>query len=236
MSRAAKAPSGVQAPLQRRSQATLVRIVTAAERLLVEEGADAMTVKAVMARAGVGPGSFYARFEGREALLTYLQDSFWIQLDARWREFTTDGRFVGGAPVAVAGEVVRRMVRGHSRHEARLRAALVFALQRPAEDAMVRVLEWDELVMERVLRLLRPRTRHEAAIRVALHQLTSGLRTLVLFPDAEPFPAAFTEEDLILHLTGNLLMSMGVDGAPKDYGELLGNSVRLQRTHGGMHS
>ena len=219
-----------RAPAQRRSQATLERIVRATEELLAEDGAEATTVKAVMEKAGVGPGSFYARFDGRDALLAYVQDRFWESVRAEWSEFTEETRWQGVPLAHRAGEIVRRLVRGHARHEARLRASLVHALRHPAEDAMERVLELDELLTERLVAVLSDAPADEGAIRVALLQLLSALRVLHLFPDATPLAFRYSEEDLITRLTRNLLLGMGADDWPETFPDLLQNSARLYRT------
>jgi AcrR family transcriptional regulator len=59
-------------PKQARSQRTLERIVRTALEILNEEGPDAVTVQAVVARSGSSAGSFYARFAGKDELLAYL--------------------------------------------------------------------------------------------------------------------------------------------------------------------
>jgi len=194
---------------------------------LAEEGVEGTTVKAVMQLAGVGAGSFYARFKSRDELLDHLQNRFWRDLNDGWEALATAPAWSAAEPAAVVGEVVRLLVRGHSRHEALLRATIVHALQHPAEQAMVQVLETDGRVLDRLVGLFLPHIDDERLIRLAFHQLIGGLRTLVLFPDAEPFPAEVDEEDLIVLLTRNTLGAMRLAGAPEDYRELLRNSSRL---------
>jgi hypothetical protein len=126
--------------------------------------------------------------------------------------------------------MVRRLVRGHARHEAHLRASLVHALRRPAEDAMERVLELDEVVMDGLVAMLSDASADEGAIRVALLQLLSALRVLHLFPDATPLVPGYRDEWLITQLTRNLLLGMGGDDWPRTYAELLLNSASLYRT------
>ncbi len=66
----------MRAPLQSRSQETLNRIVTTAERLLDERPWGAIPFRELVAEAGVSVGSFYARFDDKEALLDYLDDRY----------------------------------------------------------------------------------------------------------------------------------------------------------------
>jgi AcrR family transcriptional regulator len=73
-------------PRQNRSRRTLTRIVTAARKILIDSGVDAVTVQAVVAKAGASVGSFYARFSGKEDLLTHLQEVVWADVDGWWEE------------------------------------------------------------------------------------------------------------------------------------------------------
>lgn len=73
-------------PKQLRSHRTLERIARASFEILDEEGPDALTVHAVIARARSSVGSFYARFSGRNELLAYLGERAWREAAARWDE------------------------------------------------------------------------------------------------------------------------------------------------------
>lgn len=61
-------------PRQSRSRATLARIEDAAETLFADRGYDGTTVGDIVARAGCSVGSFYARFNDKEALLHHVHD------------------------------------------------------------------------------------------------------------------------------------------------------------------
>lgn len=63
-------------PLQTRSIASTERMFVAAEQLLREGGADAVTVDAVIARAGTSVGAFYTRFDNRQGLLEAMHERF----------------------------------------------------------------------------------------------------------------------------------------------------------------
>lgn len=62
----------MNAPRQERSQKTLERLLDAAETLIREGGLEAVTIPAVVERAGSSVGSFYARFADKDALLETL--------------------------------------------------------------------------------------------------------------------------------------------------------------------
>jgi AcrR family transcriptional regulator len=78
------APPPARPPLQARSRRTLARIMDASHALIAERGRDGVTVQDVVARARVSVGSFYARFAGREALLSYLDEELAARERGRW--------------------------------------------------------------------------------------------------------------------------------------------------------
>ena len=59
-------------PRQRRGQERVLRLLDAADRLLTEEGAAALTTTAVARAAGVSVGSLYQYFPDRDAIATAL--------------------------------------------------------------------------------------------------------------------------------------------------------------------
>lgn len=63
-------------PQQNRSIESTNRMLDAAEELIAEGGPDALTIEAVVTRAGTSIGSFYARFGDRRGLLVAVQDRF----------------------------------------------------------------------------------------------------------------------------------------------------------------
>lgn len=66
----------VPAVHQLRSRRTRERILDAAYELLLEGGPEALTVGALADRAGVGVGSVYRRFGGKDRLLLVVQATF----------------------------------------------------------------------------------------------------------------------------------------------------------------
>ena len=66
----------VHPPQQVRSQATLDRILVAAEALVAEKGFEDTPVSEIVSRAGSSVGAFYARFDDKHALLHALATRF----------------------------------------------------------------------------------------------------------------------------------------------------------------
>lgn len=63
-------------PRQARSRVTMDRILDATERLLDERTFDEISVNEVIRKARTSSGAFYARFEGKEALLDALHTRY----------------------------------------------------------------------------------------------------------------------------------------------------------------
>lgn len=223
-----KASSIPRPARQRRGRETLERIVAAAEAIMAEDGPGATTVTAVMARAKVGPGSFYARFDGKESLVRLIQSRFMEGCLAGVEDLARIGAWTD-VPVPVrAGEAVRRLVRGHVSHEASLRAVLAEAIRRPGGEEMERVVEMDETLLEAVTGALDPEGHHQGALRVAFLQVLGALRALVLFPDESPLAPGFSEEDLILEFLRTVLAALGrIEEAPATYADLLRRSAAI---------
>ncbi|MFD5396741.1 TetR/AcrR family transcriptional regulator [Streptomyces sp. NPDC127097] len=70
-------------PQQKRSRAAMERILGAAQELVAERGAAALTIAGVAVRAKVAVGTIYSRFAGKDALLAAVQDRWLDQLIAR---------------------------------------------------------------------------------------------------------------------------------------------------------
>jgi AcrR family transcriptional regulator len=70
--------------------ATRSALVRAASELLDEGGPDAVTLRAVGARAGVSRGAPYGHFESKERLLTHLAIRTWDELAERVERLRSD--------------------------------------------------------------------------------------------------------------------------------------------------
>lgn len=66
----------VTQPQQRRSRATMERIVTVAEELLSEKPFEQITIAEISTRAGCAPTAIYSKFSDKTALLLEVHDRF----------------------------------------------------------------------------------------------------------------------------------------------------------------
>jgi AcrR family transcriptional regulator len=153
-------------PKQGRSRRTLDRLVAAGLSLLEEGGPDAVTVKAVVARARSSVGSFYARFEGKDDLLAYLREQVRQSAEAEWSE--TVGREAWEASLAgIAAQAVALLFDLRPGYEQRIRTA--DRLVTDGEDDELRRKALDQLAarfLERREEITHPNP--ELAVRIAL--------------------------------------------------------------------
>ncbi|HYU85288.1 MAG TPA: TetR/AcrR family transcriptional regulator [Kribbellaceae bacterium] len=71
-----------RAPSQRRSRERVEKILDAAERIIVEDGADALTTRSCAARAGVPVASLYQYFADRDEIVLSLVQRDIAEMDA----------------------------------------------------------------------------------------------------------------------------------------------------------
>lgn len=96
-------------PKQSRSQRTLASIADAGLEILENEGLQALSVAAVVKRAGVSVGSFYARFSGKEEFLTYLEGVRRTRALEAWEGILRDPSWEGLSLPEAVERVVKRM-------------------------------------------------------------------------------------------------------------------------------
>lgn len=101
---------GIRPPQQERSRRTLDRIAQAAVDLLAERGPAATTVQDIVERAGSSVGSFYARFDGKEDLLRYLDQRRWREARERWDQALAEAEPADGGLDGAVEVVVRLLL------------------------------------------------------------------------------------------------------------------------------
>ena len=155
-------PPGVRLPRQARSRASFERMITAAHDLIAESGLEGATVQGILLRSGVGSGTFYARFDGRDALLAYLAMRFRSDAEEGWAAVLSPSRWTAAGPKEIVKQFTRMAVVWTHAHGALLRAFLVHAMTFEGYDLLGQTAELDNTVADHVTRLLRPRA-HELA-------------------------------------------------------------------------
>ncbi len=180
-------PPGVRLPLQPRSRVSFERIITSAHDLIAESGLEGATVQRILKRSGVGSGTFYARFDGRDALLAYLAIRFWAEAEEGWASVLSAPRWAAAGPKEIVTQFTRMAVVWTRAHGSLLRAFLVHAMTHEAYDLLDQTAELDNTVADHLTRLLLPRAEEfihddpEQAIRLATLQVFATLRSRFIF-------------------------------------------------------
>jgi AcrR family transcriptional regulator len=131
-----QASLGLPPATQSRSRVTRELIFQAGAGLLADGGAEALTVAAVAARAGVSVGSVYRRFGDKDRLLASLQAQFTSDFRAEIiRRFAGAPRGAGADPAVLVTAAVTGVAETFQAHQRLLR---VFILLGTVNEAVLR--------------------------------------------------------------------------------------------------
>lgn len=97
-------------PRQLRSRATMERVLTAVEELLVDKPFDQITIAEIAARASSSPTSIYARFTDKSGLLLAAHERFKHQAEKRLRAQIDSGELADLAPRQIFDAFVQDLV------------------------------------------------------------------------------------------------------------------------------
>jgi len=186
---------GVRPARQARSEATLERLLDAAEELFAAQGVDGTSMAAVATAGRSSIGSLYTRFPDKTALVRAVQ----LRVVRRLFGAVADGLSVGDPPAAQpAAELVAALVstlaRGILGQAGLLRAIIVSGVS-------------DPVMRERI----------GLALDDATHRLADGLRACddVAHPDPE------VAADLIVRMVTGALQQLVVLDRPMDVDQLV---------------
>lgn len=119
----------VRTPRQARSQETLERFVEATRQLLADRSFDEITVHDIVAAADRTVGSFYARFDDKDAVLHVLVERLDERIQHVVRAFCDPVRWEGAPLEEFVGEAVRLNVQAYRRTTSLFRAALLASVR-----------------------------------------------------------------------------------------------------------
>ena len=211
-------PPGVRLPRQPRSRISFERMIAAAHDLIAESGLEGATVQGILKSSGVGSGTFYARFDGRDALLAYLAIRFWSDAEEGWSAVLTPSRWTAAGPKEIVTQFTRMAVVWTWAHGALLRAFLVHAMTHVGYDLLDQTAELDNTVADHLTRLLLPRAEEythddpEQAIRLATLQVFATLRSRFIFAWGDR-PDGIEDQQLAGELASIFLRYLGSDSA-----------------------
>lgn len=126
-------PQGMRPAQQRRSQATLARILRAARQRISRAELDAVSVSEIVKAAGCSVGAFYTRFDTKEALFRALV----ADMLARGREHL-DAMYANTPDDVLLDTVVQHALLRARRHAGILRSAIKLGLTDPSVWAPIR--------------------------------------------------------------------------------------------------
>lgn len=115
---------GVSPPRQARSRALMLALMERALDMLHSRSFDELSVADLCAEAGCTVGSFYARFESKEAFLRALQHAVAMDSAAAIRARVASPRFHALSLAQMVARIVEGAVRWNRRYEGLSRASL----------------------------------------------------------------------------------------------------------------
>jgi len=201
----------VRPPQQERSQRRLERMLDAAEALILEGGAEQVTVAEVARRADSSVGAFYARFRDKEALLSCVFQRFYEQAVATADHALAPDRWANADFAEAIASLMTFMVRTF-RERRRLVAA--FTLRSAADPEFAAL---SESVGERVAARLREfigsrevalgHRDPDRAVSLLVWMVMSALEARALYSPKDL--DSFDDEEIAIELTGMALAYLG---------------------------
>jgi AcrR family transcriptional regulator len=162
-------------------------MIAAAHDLIAESGLEGTTVQSILLHSEVGSGTFYARFDSRDALLAYLALRFRSNAEEGWSAVLSRSRWTAACTSEIVTQFTRMAVVWMRAHGALQRAFLVHAMTFEGYNLLDQTAELDNKVADDLIRLLRSRAeeftheRPEQAIRLATLQVFATLRSRFIF-------------------------------------------------------
>jgi AcrR family transcriptional regulator len=193
----------------------MARILNAAERLLVENRFDEITVADIVKRSRSSVGAFYARFADKNALLDYLDEAHAETLIERVTEFREDDRWQSAPVETVVSELIRFLVGFFKEHRGILRALSIRArlhddprFAEPTRRVNSRLPELIRIVLSHRSEIAHPSP--DQAVYLGFVMVFSTLRERVLFPETYPTQLPISDSLLADELGKAYLAYLGV--------------------------
>lgn len=203
-------------PQQDRSRATLRRFLEATLALLGERRFEEASVAEIARRARSSVGAFYARFEGKQALVACLNQRIFEEGRERWGAFLAPERWRGRDAAAVMRGVVRHVVRKRRANRGLLRALALHARSHPQPgfaEAAAASNRHVHALLRALLLARRAELGHpdpERAIGMGLLLVDAATREAILFDEARLVPGGLSDAVLVRELSAAWLAYLGV--------------------------
>ena len=208
-------PSSFRPPQQARSQATLDRLLKAAEGLLAEIPFEQATVAEIARRSNSSVGAFYNRFPDKEALLDCFDDRFFQRAREHWDSFFQSSEWRKGRLEERIERLVNLVVNKYRENRPVLRSLALYTRARPDPRYAERRAQLEAYVMREIrTELLAPpcRITHpkpSRAVEFGFHMILITAQEVVLFDDhaGDTQPS---DEELVAELTRAFLAYLGI--------------------------
>jgi AcrR family transcriptional regulator len=200
-------------PQQTRSQATLDRILDAAENVLEEKSFGEATLAEIMERAGVTVGAFYRRFPDKDALLHLLDNRFFAELHELAKASLSDAKWHGAMIPEIVYGFTEIAVQLYRERRGLLRSLFLRARTDPVIMQSAREVNAHYIDRLRALLLARgDQLRHpapERAVELGFMILVGALRETVLFGEVWPNATTVVDSGLSKELARSYLAYLG---------------------------
>ncbi|MBK6575288.1 MAG: TetR/AcrR family transcriptional regulator [Sandaracinaceae bacterium] len=175
----------VTTPKQARSQATLTRLLDAAEELFLQNPPQDVSIADIVRRAGSSIGGFYSRFPDKDALLRALQERRLVVVQQMLETIADPERWRDVPLSLMVRGLLQELVRHYTERRRLIAAFVSAAAQNPREWADT--VQRRDAMIEVVLRLIVPQHREairhpdpERAIRFATHAAFAVMDTYAI--------------------------------------------------------
>ena len=197
------ASRGINEPKQRRSQETLDRLLNATRELLEETVFEDLTIQQIATRAGCSVGTFYGRFENKDAILPRLLEMHYEEMernvetvfaDTAWNDAPLDKR---------VGLVVDHLASIAQRQPGLIRTLVLRNYQRP-ESIPTSIRTAAQRVLSRLYDFLlecRSEMKHpdeKNAVQVGLLMVVAALRERLVLIGATHSTALSTSNAILI--------------------------------------
>ena len=203
-------------PQQRRSQATLDRILDAAERIFKEKSFGEATVAEIMTQAGVTVGAFYRRFPDKDALLHLLDERFFTKMMELREELLDPERWRGASVAEIITEFARIAVAVYSENRGVARSLFLRARLDPVIQTTAREINALFISGLRAL-LLDPERRDqithpdpERAVALGFMMFFGALRETTVFGEVWPEHQELVQLQMAVEMARLFLSYLGV--------------------------
>ena len=115
----------IRQPRQDRSQATMIRILDAFEKLLRKGAYDTITINDIAAESATGAGSIYARFDGKRSILLGVHARVRGRARRYFQALFNPAKKTGETLEEAIERIVRGMFAWHQRHRNVIKTSLL---------------------------------------------------------------------------------------------------------------